>query len=705
MGDDTQKQDSRVDPLRGGLLLIITLIMIRNAWMSDDAQIIIRTVDNLANGLGLTWNVSERVQTFTCPLWTLLLAPVYTIAREGYYSTVVLSLIISVYTVYLIATRIAATTASAVLTMLVLLFSRAFIDYSTSGLENPLTHLLITVYFLRITNDHDIPFDTKSVFYTSVVFGLLMLNRLDMVLLIGPCHLYLLLKSPGRLKRFGIAALGISPVLCWFLFSMAYYGFPFPNTAYAKLSMGLPAAALWIQGIHYLKNSLLWDPITLSSLTVALLGTIVSSRPRNTRLLLFCVGVMLHLVYVIRIGGDHMAGRFLSPVFIVGANLLAAWPIARKPPQIALALLFIVLGFMSINPTLLFKRSFKKKPIDSAGIADEREFYFTTAGLYHQSIQQTLVNNYLGDRGTRHQRTGPHSFVNGHLGLVGYFVGPEIHIIDPVALTDPLLARLPIPYANHWRTGHYARPTPPGYPAAIEGNGALDDPDLNVYYSHLKNIITGSVWRMDRFKDIVLINLGAFDHLKERFIVRSVGIKAYKTVCQFKRADAVPWDKKGNILLAKAGIGIHIPERRWKDAQRYHAKFSVSLAGGGDYDVLYLSDGEIVATDQINLSHKPKGVLHTHVATPPKQLMSSTIDLIRFRPKDTFGRYSFGHFRFESGSREVGVISLTRDRNGTFFHHIPRILSDYRDTSDKPCASPLAAGLRRRSTIHADHRR
>ncbi len=42
--------------------------------MSDDAYITLRTVDNFINGYGLTWNISERVQAYTHPLWMFLLS-------------------------------------------------------------------------------------------------------------------------------------------------------------------------------------------------------------------------------------------------------------------------------------------------------------------------------------------------------------------------------------------------------------------------------------------------------------------------------------------------------------------------------------------------------------------------------------------------------------------------------------------------------
>jgi arabinofuranosyltransferase len=50
------------------LLLAYAVVLVRTAWMCDDAFITLRTVDNFVQGYGLVWNVGERVQVYTHPL-------------------------------------------------------------------------------------------------------------------------------------------------------------------------------------------------------------------------------------------------------------------------------------------------------------------------------------------------------------------------------------------------------------------------------------------------------------------------------------------------------------------------------------------------------------------------------------------------------------------------------------------------------------
>ena len=41
------------------------LFVLVNAWVSEDAYITLRVIDNFFNGYGLRWNINERVQVDT----------------------------------------------------------------------------------------------------------------------------------------------------------------------------------------------------------------------------------------------------------------------------------------------------------------------------------------------------------------------------------------------------------------------------------------------------------------------------------------------------------------------------------------------------------------------------------------------------------------------------------------------------------------
>ena len=128
------------------VMAVFLFALVQSAWLCDDAFISFRTADNFVHGYGLTWNVQERVQTYTNPLWLFLFSAVYFVTREPFYTGIFLSLAVSAAAVGLFAGKIARSGAAAALGVLALSCSTAFVDYSTSGLENPLTHLILALF-------------------------------------------------------------------------------------------------------------------------------------------------------------------------------------------------------------------------------------------------------------------------------------------------------------------------------------------------------------------------------------------------------------------------------------------------------------------------------------------------------------------------------------------------------------------------------
>src|SRR5262245_46415181 len=159
------------------------LLLIRTAWLDDDAYITFRTVDNFLNGFGLRWNVANRVQAYTHPLWMFATAAVAAVTSEVYYASIFLSIVVSLSTMVLVLGRVTRTLPSAAFAISALILSKAFVDYSTSGLENPLTHLLLVLFIIV---HGSLMAATYRLLALSVVTALLMLNRMDTGLLVLP---------------------------------------------------------------------------------------------------------------------------------------------------------------------------------------------------------------------------------------------------------------------------------------------------------------------------------------------------------------------------------------------------------------------------------------------------------------------------------------------------------------------------------------
>ena len=129
-------------------LALLLFILIRTAWVCDDAYITFRTIDNFISGHGLTWNTAERVQTYTHPLWMLLLSSFNSFIPDIYSISIICSIVLSLAAAGIVAGRTARSSSSALIVLAAMISSRAFIDYSTSGLENPLSHFILSLFLL-----------------------------------------------------------------------------------------------------------------------------------------------------------------------------------------------------------------------------------------------------------------------------------------------------------------------------------------------------------------------------------------------------------------------------------------------------------------------------------------------------------------------------------------------------------------------------
>ena len=102
------------------------------------------------------------------------------------------------------------------------------------------------------------------------------------------------------------------------------------------------------------------------------------------------------------------------------------------------------------------------------------------------------------------------------IGMLGYYAGPHLYIMDPLALSDPLLARLPPVPDPYWRSGHLARAFPSGYGETVRtGKNLLRDPKLAEYYDHLALITRGKLWDPRKLTAVWNMNLGRYENLLE----------------------------------------------------------------------------------------------------------------------------------------------------------------------------------------------
>lgn len=514
-------------------LLAYAVVAFRSAWLAEDAFITFRTVDNWVSGYGLRWNVGERVQAYTHPLWMLAISPFYALTGEIFYTAIFFSLAVSLAAALVLALRLSASPRAAILGIVLLTGSKAFVDYSTSGLENPLTHLLLALFLaLYLRRDTAAP---RTRFGLSLIAALATVNRMDALLLFLPALIYLLWRKRS-VRALATLLAGFAPFLLWELFSLVYYGSLVPNTAYAKLNTGIPVGELAMQGLHYLHNSLSLDPLTLSVVT---LGLLVPLAKKERRLLPLSVGMLLYLAYVVRIGGDFMSGRFLTPPFFAAVALIVHSQPFASPRIWSLTLgAALLAGLLPSRSPLRSGADYGSRidpPTTARNISDERALYYRHAGLLpslYRGSAEEYPDHWWAIRGRQLRRSGElsGSSSEGYLiapahggrtiatwsnvGYSGFYAGPRVHILDALALAEPLLARLPARAEEKFGPGHFFRIVPEGYiETLISDRNAIADADLATYYDALCLITRGDLFTSQRWRALWKLHAGHYDHL------------------------------------------------------------------------------------------------------------------------------------------------------------------------------------------------
>lgn len=532
-----------------GLALLAVIVL--HAWAAEDAFITFRTVQQFVHGDGLRWNVDERVQVFTHPLWMFACVPLYAIFRDVATSATVLGVLCTFGTWVALGTRYARRPAVMLLALFVPLVSSTAVQlYATSGFENSLSFLCFTVYAVLLLRGLDR--DQTPWFWLAFVGSLGVVNRLDTVLFYIPPMLFIML-SRWRELRWGRFLAGYTPVVAWLLFSTFYFGFPYPNTALAKLNEEFPRYILVRQGLFYAIDLLQRDPagcltlllgssLTLTHLVRACLpGT--GDRRRALGIASLGLGCLLYCAYVVWIGGSFLSRRHWS-VPIVGAAIVLAETCEilaravvsraeegaladalsralRRPALLAGSAAFVlVAGFAFVEgPKLETEELAQRLFPDSAREERPRKILELPAGRMELMRKGGWRTSEKGmgfiRKGARLRARGIGSTTT--IGLTSIAAGRETIIIDEYALSDPLLARLPP--KGFRMAGHFRREVPEGY-QTYRTTGSLEemDPDLRQYYEPLRLIITGPLFNWKRIQAIWRFNMGEYDHHRDAYV-------------------------------------------------------------------------------------------------------------------------------------------------------------------------------------------
>lgn len=508
-------------------MALFLFVFFKNAWVADDAYIAFRSIEQFFAGNGLRWNVDERVQVYTSPLWFGLQIVLRMFSHDLFLNAILLSAACCVLALWFARKTI---NNDSTWLVFVLLASGmwAVMDFSSSGLENPLLYLLLAV-FLRYLFAYD---KADSEYLKQLCFnrllwtlGLLSITRHDMATLVAIPALYVLARASKERGAVYIVRNSYRvwlPLLLWSIFSVIYYGVPFPNTAYAKMLHGIPRSELMDFGSLYLQVSFRFDAFAM--LAVGLL-TLRMLWKRELVIVAVWLGVMLNLYYIVAVGGDFMIGRFISEAVFVSALALCSPMLittggTRWLPAAAVVLFAWMLAAASplkLAPDSGFDISEGRRHYSWNGILNERNFYFKTNSLWawlHRQDGESFPVHKWCQMGVHAVAAGKQVSDFGGIGMYGYCAGLQLIVIDNLALGEPFLARLPKPVDRPWRAGHFHRDYPQGYyESRMSGKNLLVDPQLARLWDDVALATRAGLFSAGRWQAIWRLNSGYYTNI------------------------------------------------------------------------------------------------------------------------------------------------------------------------------------------------
>jgi arabinofuranosyltransferase len=337
-------------------------------WNDEDAFINFRIVRNLLAGDGLVFNLGERVEAGTSPLWLAILAfagalrlPLEETAAYGGIALTVAGLFFAI-------DGAARATSAPNATLTARLQEPAFPvgaaifasipvawDYASSGLETGLSIAWLGGSYAAVSIALARPAaDRRREALTAILLGLGPLVRPELALYSAAFFAVFacaLIDSKGEnagvlparrlieastlraaLPRIVIAATVAAILPAGYqIFRMGYFASVVPNTAIAKEAF----LTNWEQGKHYFTNFFgtyrLVVPLGFAAglWLIQIRTAVEGGRPKIARVGFVALPVLagaFHVLYLVRIGGDYMHGRLFLP-----ATFALLLPVARVP--------------------------------------------------------------------------------------------------------------------------------------------------------------------------------------------------------------------------------------------------------------------------------------------------------------------------------------------------------------------------------------
>ncbi len=314
------------------LLVLIFHSMYIQPWTIDDAFISFRYAENFANGNGIVYNAGEYVEGYTTFLWVFLLGVGHFLGFDIVLLSKVLGFSLAVGTFLLLAHTHrfipeAPKRVSAVAVVLVGACGMLSV-WAMAGMEVCLVAFTVLLTVFLHFRSKAAPEKKGRAYAAGVACALAGMSRPECGLIFAILFIDRLVEGVTK-KNFAFFHFGLGFSLVYgpfFLWRLMYYGYPFPNTFYAKVG---GTAAQVERGYRYLGNFFRTALLILAPAIAAIFAGKGGYRKFGPVGVLAPIAIV-QTVYVLMVGGDGLpAYRFLAPfmpiICLLAALGLAAW--------------------------------------------------------------------------------------------------------------------------------------------------------------------------------------------------------------------------------------------------------------------------------------------------------------------------------------------------------------------------------------------
>jgi arabinofuranosyltransferase len=485
----------------------------------EDAYITFRFSRNLAAGHGVVWNAGQPpVEGYTNFLWLLIIAGAMRLGLDVPLFSQIAGTLFGLVTMglsYAAGRQLGWPRTVALFPSLMLAVSGPFAAWSGSGLETVPFAALVFVGLYAFgrywQTDRSSWMAAMGLALTAatlmrpegaIVFALL--GALSFVLAVGEMR-----------ARFPHLALGFAswaiPSTLYFVWRYRYFGYPLPNTFYAKTGGGLNQ----IERGVLTTAQFAWQFVT-PLVPAALVGAweagaaapaAPTDRRRWMRRHAFLIGAaviaLVYSAYIVAVGNDYMAmHRFFVPIVPL-LYMLAAVPFAVLSGRLTAGAVRgpVVAALVAVAAAGTFVHSL---PIERHFDAESTQQHGNYRGIERArwSVQRLLL---IGRFFATYRLSSAESLATNGIGAIGY--STDIDILDFNGLVDVHVAHSPIGAGASRLTGHQKSDYP--YTLGLKPTYIMFGRDLTRRPGDFQQSVPPGVWPL----------------VEEDYVVRSVLLK------------------------------------------------------------------------------------------------------------------------------------------------------------------------------------